>query len=75
MKIYMDFAADAGVDAYDYGRDWIRVQFRDGAIYEYTRDSAGEQVIEDMKHRALLGRDLKAYIDANAKLLYSRQLK
>ncbi len=75
MKIYMNFAADAGVDAYDYGQGWFRVQFKDGAVYEYTQDSVGEQVIKGMRDRALLGKGLKAYIDAHASVLHGRQLR
>jgi hypothetical protein len=75
MKIYMNFSADSGVDAYEYGNDWIWVQFKDGAVYEYTRASAGEQVVEAMKRLALLGRDLHAFINEHARSLYSRRLK
>lgn len=74
MKIYMNFAADSGIDAYDYGHDWIQIQFKDGSIFEYTRSSAGSQIIEAMKSRALLGKDLHAFIQTHASKLYSRRL-
>ncbi len=75
MKIYMNFTEDAGVDAYDYGKDWVWVQFKNGSVYEYTQDSVGEQVIKGMRDRALLGRDLNPYIEKYAKSGYSRRIR
>lgn len=75
MKIYMNFAADSGIDAYDYGHDWVQIQFKDGSIFEYTRGSAGSQIIEAMKSRALLGKDLYSFIQTHAGTLHSRRLR
>ncbi|NTU91268.1 MAG: hypothetical protein HGB01_03205 [Chlorobiaceae bacterium] len=74
MKIYMNFAVDSGIDAYDYGKDWVRVQFKDGEVYEYTNAGTAENIIEGMKTRALLGKDLQAFIDAHAQSLCSRRV-
>ena len=74
MKIYMNFSADAGIDAYEFGQDWIWVQFKDGAVYEYTRSSAGQQIIDSLKNRALLGKGLEAFIKDHARTLHARQL-
>ena len=35
MKAYKDINSDSGVSAYDYGDDWIKVQFKHGGTYEY----------------------------------------
>jgi hypothetical protein len=75
MKIYMNFTSDSGIDAYDYGKDWIWVQFKNGMVYEYTSAAAGAQNIEAMKSRALLGNGLMAFIDTHAETLHARRLR
>lgn len=52
MKIYKDIDGDSGVVAYEYGNDYIRVQFKTGSPYTYNYDSAGRHHIEKMKELA-----------------------
>ena len=74
MKTYRNLDGDSGVSAYEYGVDWIHVQFTTGAIYEYTYESAGSTNIESMKHLADSGRGLNAFINTTVKKLYSRRI-
>ena len=70
MPLYKDVDRDSGVVRYEYGADWIEVQFRDGKIYRYTYFSAGVQLIEEMKRLANKGEGLNAYINKFVSKLY-----
>jgi hypothetical protein len=74
MKTYTDIDHDSGVSAYEYGDNWIHVQFSTGAIYEYTYASAEQSNIEKMKRLADAGDGLNAFINTNVKKLYSRRI-
>lgn len=74
MKEYRDANGDSGVTAYECGPDWISVQFKTGAVYEYTCDSTGQHNIEAMKRRADKGDSLDAYINTHVRNLYSRRI-
>lgn len=65
MPVYRDVDGDSGVLSYEYGRDWIEVEFERGAtrFYTYTYASAGAAHIEQMKRLADFGEGLNAYIN------------
>jgi len=73
MKRYSDVDRDSGVVAYEYGDNFIRVEFHDGGIYLYTYASAGASHIEDMKKLADNGDGLNEYINDYVKKLYARK--
>ena len=75
MKSYKDFDRDSGIAAYDYGPDWIHVQFKTGSVYEYTYSSAGQRNIYEMKRLADLGDGLNSFINKNVLKLYSRRVR
>ena len=64
MKRYKSLEADTGVTGYETGRDYIRVRFKNRAIYRYTYASTGANKIEEMKRvidsRRLRGFDVAA---------------
>jgi hypothetical protein len=62
MKAYKDINGDSGVTAYDYGDDWIRVQFKDGKSYEYLASKIGKTHISAMRALADDGDGLNSYI-------------
>jgi hypothetical protein len=74
MTIYKDIDNDSGVSTYEYGADYIVVQFKDGGKYEYTHQSAGMQNIEQMKLLADQGDGLNAFINRYVRKRYSRKL-
>jgi hypothetical protein len=53
---------DSGVIAYEIGDDYIIVEFKTGDIYTYSYSSAGEDVIKEMKRRALANKGLSTFI-------------
>lgn len=65
MKAYRDINGDSGVSAYDYGDDWIKVQFKGGAVYEYRAAKIGQANINNMKRLADGGDGLNSYIMNN----------
>lgn len=65
MKVYKDINGDSGISAYEYGDDWIRVQFKDGKTYEYRASKVGQAHITAMKPLADTGDGLNSYIMRN----------
>lgn len=70
MQHYKNLGGDSNVAAYEYGSDFIRVQFKDGSIYLYTSSSAGAKNIERMKQLADSGRGLNSFINTTVRKLY-----
>jgi hypothetical protein len=62
MKAYRDINGDSGISAYDYGDDWIKVQFKYGKVYEYQASQIGQTNITSMKALADAGDGLNSYI-------------
>ncbi len=52
------------------GESNIMVQFKNGEIYTYTYDSAGEDNVEEMKRLAQNGGGLNSFILTNVKYDY-----
>ena len=73
MQTYRDINGDSGIAAYDYGDDWIKVQFKHGGTYEYRVAKIGSTHISTMKLLADSGDGLNAYINTHkdVKLEYS----
>lgn len=65
MKAYGAINGDSGISAYDYGDDWIKVQFKDGKYYDYQASKIGQVHITAMKVLADIGDGLNAYIMRN----------
>jgi hypothetical protein len=65
MKPYKDINGDSGVLAYEYGDDWIRVQFKHGDPYLYRSSVIGSGHLNTMKRLADSGDGLNAYINTN----------
>lgn len=71
MEPYLDVGGDSGIAAYEFGPDFIRVGFKDGAIYLYTYASAGSDSIEHMKVLAKSGDGLNSYINRHVRKRYA----
>lgn len=70
MKRYMDINGDSGVYRYEIGTDYIKVQFKAGALYTYSYSKAGKDNVEMMKKLAELGDGLNSFINKYVKQLY-----
>ncbi len=73
MERYRNLGGDSGVAAFETGPDFIRVQFKDGAVYLYTYASAGPQNIEHMKQLAERGQGLNSFINTTVRKAYARK--
>jgi hypothetical protein len=71
VERYQNRGGDSGVAGYEFGADYIRVQFKDGAIYLYTHASAGAQNIEQMKRLAEAGQGLNSFISTTVRKSYA----
>jgi hypothetical protein len=65
MKTYTDTNGDSGISAYDYGEDWIRIQFKFGGTYEYRSSGIGLAHLATLKRLADSGDGLNTYINKN----------
>jgi hypothetical protein len=75
MQPYNDHNGDSGVLRYETTLDSITVQFKDGAVYQYTNASAGSGAIAAMKLLATGGNGLNAYINLNVRKKYASKLR
>lgn len=71
VRIYKNLDGDSGIVRFDYGSDWIEIEFRGGSLYRYTNASAGSGNIDEMKRLADLGDGLNSFIMRNAKNSYA----
>jgi len=65
MQAYKDIDGDSGVEAYEYGEDWIRIKFKHSGTYEYRAARIGALHLDAMKRLADTGDGLSAYINKN----------
>ena len=75
MERYQNLGGASGIVAYEVGDDFIKVQFRDGAVYLYTDQSAGHAAIEHMKELARAGHGLNSYISRVVRKQYAAKLR
>jgi hypothetical protein len=65
MKPYGNRSGDSGVIAYEYGSNWLRVQFVSGDTYKYTVSGIGAVNLEAMKRLADSGDGLTTFINTH----------
>lgn len=71
MELYKNLGGNSSVRGYEIGIDSITVIFTDGWKYLYTYQSAGRDVVEQMKVLAIAGRGLNSFIMLHAKKAYA----
>ncbi|HEX2100141.1 MAG TPA: hypothetical protein VHF69_05740 [Candidatus Synoicihabitans sp.] len=66
VNAYGNQRGNAGVEAYEYGSDWIRIRFaRSNDVYEYTARAIGRANLATMKRLAEAGAGLTTFINQN----------
>ena len=73
MEPYRNLGGDSGVESYEIGSDFIRVQFSDGSVYLYTYERPGSQNVEHMKQLAVNGQGLNSFINTTVRYDYARK--
>ncbi|RPI95407.1 MAG: hypothetical protein EHM40_03400 [Chloroflexi bacterium] len=75
METYKNLGGDSNISAYEIGIESIKVQFRDGSVYLYNCQSAGQGNIEQMKRLAVAGEGLNSFIMRNVRKAYAAKLR
>lgn len=70
MQTYANRGRNSSIRCYEYGKTYIKVQFKTGTPYIYSYDSAGTSNVEEMKRLADSGRGLGSFIMRNCRTLY-----
>ena len=67
MKRYLNRNGNSGITAYEYGDDFIIIEFKSGnhRKYKYKASSVGESNLTEMKYLADKGSGLNAFIMRN----------
>lgn len=73
MTTYMNQGI-SGVTAYQFGTDYIDVQFRGGTTYRYNYDQTGPQTVKKMKILATQGQGLSTFISRKVKDNYASKV-
>ena len=73
MTPYRNLGGNSGIEAYEIGPDFIRVQFSDGSVYWYTYEKPGPQNVEHMKQLAVNGQGLNSFINTTVRDDYARK--
>lgn len=73
MERYKNINGNSGIEKYEIGNNYIRVQFNDESIYLYTYASAGPSNIEQMKKLAIFGGGLNAFINKKVRKSYEKK--
>jgi hypothetical protein len=74
MRRYDDVDGDSWISAYQVRPDSIVVQYRDGATYIYSHQSAGIAAIETMKRLAASGEHLYSFINKFVREAWAEKL-
>jgi hypothetical protein len=75
MKTYKDLNGNSGISAYEYGEDWMKVQFKHGGIYEYRSSGIGSEHLSEMKKLADSGDELNTYINTHPEVKHGYSSK
>lgn len=74
MQQYQNKNGNSGILAYEIGKDYIDVAFREYGIYRYSYTSTGEKRVEQMKQLAIQGYGLNSYISRYVKKDYEKKI-
>lgn len=75
MERYKNIGGDSGVAAYEIGQGSITVQFKDGAVYLYNSQSAGNANLAEMQQLASAGIGLNSFISRVVRKGYAQKLR
>ncbi len=75
MHRYKNLSGQSNVVFYEFGSDFIKVQFGDGSVYLYNTQSTGSADITEMQRLAVAGSGLNRFISRVVKKRYARKLR
>lgn len=74
MPRYTDIDGDSGVHSYEFGPDWIVVNFTKGGSYRYDSSRPGLPHVAAMISLAEAGNGLNSYINKHVRKNYAERL-
>ncbi|HEX3570999.1 MAG TPA: hypothetical protein VHU44_09255 [Acidobacteriaceae bacterium] len=74
MQTYKNLSGTSGVIAYEFGQDYIDVEFED-RVYRYNYAIPGRQMVETMKTLAASGEGLATFINQKVRENYAAKLR
>jgi hypothetical protein len=75
VERYKNIGGDSGVAAYEIGQESITVQFKDGSVYLYNNQSAGNANIAEMQRLAVAGHGLNSFIIRVVRKGYAQKMR
>lgn len=75
MQRYKEISGNSGVSSFSPGKDFIKIQFKDGSLYLYNYDKPGKKEVEEMKRLAKAGKGLATFINQHVRERFAEQLK
>lgn len=75
MTRYENLGGGSGITYYELGEKYIKVQFSDYSVYEYTETSVGISNLRVMKSLAQQGSGLNSFINREVRKNYSRKIR
>ena len=63
MREYGKPNGKSGITAYEIGKDYMDIQFRNGKVYRYKKDNVGDLNFLNMVTAALIGCGLNSFIN------------
>jgi hypothetical protein len=73
VERYLNLNGTSGVVSYEIGFDFIRIEFRNDAVYGYDFSAPGKEHVERMKELAISGRGLSSYVSRHVRNSYARR--
>lgn len=73
MPAYKNSSGNSGILSYSIGNNFIKIVFRDGEEYLYTKRSAGIRHLKNMKKLAEAGKGLTTYINQYVKEKFEKK--
>lgn len=65
MKHYKNLNYGSSVLAYEYGSEWITIEYVSGRVHTYKYEDTGKEHVDAMKKYADKGKGLDSYIAQN----------
>lgn len=74
MKPYRNKSKNSGIVAFEAGRDFLLLKFKDGEVYRYDWKKPGKAMVEKMKRLAESGAGLATYINKYIRKNFAKKL-
>lgn len=74
MKRYTNKSGNSGITAFEVGKNYIIIQFKDGGKYLYNEVQPGKNHVQQLKFLAEEGKGLATYINQHVRENYFEKI-